>query len=196
MAKYKKYRRPIPLGKKLGIAALAAVLVFFLVILVIKMMGLRYIELTRDDGTVVKFTGWISEVGTPVSGKLYFSDGVSASIEDDGKTLVYSDGVRYTGEISAAYRRHGQGTITLANGDVYSGTFVNDAITGSGVYTFPNGDVYEGNYYEGMRSGLGRYTYSNGNYYEGSFVNGAMAGQYLAVYGNAFTGTHHKDIAF
>jgi hypothetical protein len=192
MAKYKKYRRPIPLGKKLGIAALAAVLVFFLVILVIKMMGLRYIELTRDDGTVVKFTGWISEVGTPVSGKLYFSDGVSASIEDDGKTLVYSDGVRYTGEISAAYRRHGQGTITLANGDVYSGTFVNDAITGSGVYTFTNGDVYEGELIDGLKNGKGIYRYANGDLYEGGFYLDFRDGEgkFIWADGSSFEGIY------
>ena len=75
MANYKKYRRPIPLGKKIGIGALAAVAAFFLIIFIIKLLGFRYIELTREDGTVVKFSGKITATGAPASGTLYFSDG-------------------------------------------------------------------------------------------------------------------------
>ena len=169
MANYKKYHRPIPFAKKLGIGFIAAVIAFFLIFLIVKMLGFRYVEITREDGSIVKFTGKVGETGAPASGTLYFSDGVTADVTDGGATLVYSDGVKYTGQLSAAYRRHGQGTITLANGDSYTGAFVNDAITGYGVYTFANGDVYTGNLFEGLKHGHGVYAYANGDEYVGNF---------------------------
>ena len=40
--------------------------------------------------------------------------------------------------------RTGKGKMTLANGTVYEGDFVDGMFTGKGKLTWANGDVYEG----------------------------------------------------
>jgi len=41
-------------------------------------------------------------------------------------------------------QRHGQGRLTFTNGDVYSGKFDHDMITGEGEMTYKNGGRYNG----------------------------------------------------
>ena len=42
--------------------------------------------------------------------------------------------------------RHGRGTYTFANGDIYIGEFASDVMDGKGTYRYANGNVYEGGY--------------------------------------------------
>ena len=96
---------------------------------------------------------------------------------------------------------HGQGTATKANGDVFTGQFVQGVVTGqgtlrskvdgqtyegsfldnkfhgNGVQTMANGDTYSGMFLQGKRQGYGVYTRTDyGMKYEGEFVNGKMHG--------------------
>lgn len=111
----------------------------------------------------------------------------------------------YEGPYNSKGEKHGEGTMTWSNGDVYKGHFVNDRRSGHGVLTFvgsdvqqdsgeyvgdwsndkmhgsgtrryPNGDVYVGNYVEGKRQGEGRFYFANGDLYFGEWENNQMHG--------------------
>jgi hypothetical protein len=43
-------------------------------------------------------------------------------------------------------KKHGKGKMEYANGDKYSGVWVDDNITGQGVYIWTSGDRYELSY--------------------------------------------------
>lgn len=54
----------------------------------------------------------------------------------------------------------------FANGDVYEGSFVDDARTGTGTYTWAeSGDTYTGEFLNNMMNGWGTYTWSAGRVY-------------------------------
>jgi len=73
------------------------------------------------------------------------------------ETINYTDAL-YKGEILND-EPHGQGTLTLNNGDQYVGGFLNGKKHGQGTYTWKNGDQYEGEW-------------KNGDQYEGEWKNG------------------------
>ncbi len=73
---------------------------------------------------------------------------------------------------------HGKGTLSLANGDVYEGSFderrIND---GNGVVIkYSNGAVYTGSFLYGMPNGAGTLEYSDGAIYSGNFSGGLPCG--------------------
>ena len=53
--------------------------------------------------------------------------------------------------------KHGQGTLTWADGDQYVGDFVNGKRTGQGTYTDVNGNQYIGEWKDGMKHGQGTF---------------------------------------
>ena len=77
------------------------------------------------------------------------------------------------GEIS---RFTGRKKVTLDNGSVYEGDFVNDKRTGKGKYVYSDGGVYEGNFQDDKFMGKGKRTYSSGDVYEGDFINSLFHG--------------------
>lgn len=59
------------------------------------------------------------------------------------------------------------------NGDVYSGSFVDDARCGQGTYTWKeSGDEYVGEFKDNTMNGYGTYTHASGITFEGYFENG------------------------
>jgi len=69
--------------------------------------------------------------------------------------------------------KHGQGTDTFANGEAYTGDFVNGKAHGKGEYNWPTGAYYVGEFVQGKKEGKGKWKSMKGdqncNTYEGDF---------------------------
>lgn len=74
--------------------------------------------------------------------------------------------------------RHGQGTLTNANG-IYSGPFVNDKPEGQGTMKYADGSVYVGSWKRGIREGVGTFTAASGFAlkYEGEWKDDNRSGK-------------------
>ena len=150
------------------IIALVAVCVTLVVLLA---LGYRY--KSTDKGYT--FFGKVQS-GQPVTGTIKVPGGVTAELDYMNRTITYSNGDVYTGDIEGIYR-HGNGKMVFATtGDVYEGSFVDDELTGYGTYTYENGDVYVGYLSGGSKEGTGTYTWASGARYEGAFQNGLANG--------------------
>ena len=79
----------------------------------------------------------------------------------------------YTGPIDDDGKPHGIGEASFTDGRFYKGPFVHGEMTGEGVYfKYSNGDVFEGSF-ENNAFAKGRYTLSeDGSYFEGTYSNG------------------------
>ena len=154
----------------LTIAGLALA-VFLIGMGVAALCGARDTNLTLPSGEEIRFTGLFDMDGNPISGTIYYANGLSAEIDLEEGRVSYSDGTVFLGTLDADYRRSGKGSITWKNGDSYEGDFISDMLSGSGTYTFASGDVYEGDFVEGKKQGHGKYTSFDGSYYEGGFEN-------------------------
>lgn len=179
----------------LMIASLALV-VFLLGIGIAAIFGARDTNITLSDGEQIRFTGLFDKDGNPISGTIYYANGLSAEIDLEAGKVTYSDGTVFLGKLDADYRRSGQGSITWPNGDSYEGDFVSDKLSGNGVYTFQSGDVYEGEFVEGKKHGKGKYTAFDGSYYEGDFENDLRHGKGKLVTsdGGVYEGDFEKGV--
>ena len=73
---------------------------------------------------------------------------------------------------------NGNGNIEfLEEGSKYSGTFVNNEISGKGIFEWKNGDIYEGEMKKGKMDGIGKFTFNDGKIYEGEYKNGIKQGK-------------------
>src|SRR5271168_3408172 len=77
---------------------------------------------------------------------------------------------------NSIYMDRCRGTRTYANGDQYTGDFIENLETGRGTYTFANGK-YVGEFRDGTFSGKGVETFSNRNEYTGDFRLSMFNGQ-------------------
>ena len=179
----------------LTIASLALV-VFLLGIGIAAIFGARDTNITLSDGEQIRFTGLFDKDGNPISGTIYYANGLSAEIDLEAGKVTYSDGTVFLGKLDADYRRSGKGSITWPNGDSYEGEFVSDKLSGNGVYTFQSGDVYEGEFVEGKKHGKGKYTAFDGSYYEGDFENDLRHGKGKLVTsdGGVYEGDFEKGV--
>ena len=64
-----------------------------------------------------------------------------------------------------------KGTLKLANGNVYTGTFENDKKSGIGKFIWSNGICYHGEYKDNKKNGKGVLTLNNGEKFQGNFYN-------------------------
>jgi hypothetical protein len=80
--------------------------------------------------------------------------------------------------------KHGQGTMTYANGDIYEGQWIDDRRYGQGTMTYANGDKYEGEWRFDERHRQGTMTYANGDKYEGEWENNERWNQGTMTYAN------------
>ena len=80
-------------------------------------------------------------------------------------------GDKYVGEFKDG-KRHGQGTLTLANGNKYVGEWKNGKYHGQGTFTFPSGEKHVGKWKNQLPNGQGVHTYTDGRIEEGIFENG------------------------
>ena len=170
---------------------IAALICVAITILIILMLGFRYIS--TDKG--IRFIGKI-EGGQPITGTIKYPNGQKATLDYFSSTITYDNGDLYTGEIKGIYRS-GRGTMVYdATGDRYEGDFYEDEITGSGVYTYSNGDIYEGALLEGKMHGNGVITFASGAKYEGNFNYGVRSGYGVYVWssGTKYDGAFADDV--
>lgn len=81
-------------------------------------------------------------------------------------TLVAPDGACYVGPLTADFLPHGKhGVYKAANGDTYSGGYVNGKRAGFGTAIYHNGDHYAGEWHDGhvAFNGQGQLTLANGH---------------------------------
>ena len=194
--KYYRRRHRLTLGTRIFISFIFALLALLLIAVAAYSRGYRYVTVKHNDGGLVRFAGKIDrDSGKPLGGRLFYSSGAAAKLDESGERLSYSDGSVYVGELDDFYRE-GSGTLTLKNGDEYTGEFKDNVITGKGVYSFSGGDVYEGDLIAGVKEGTGKYTYANGDVYEGGFVFGLKCGKgsYLYSNGDKYVGDFEDDM--
>lgn len=151
---------------------IAAAFMVAVTVAVIYMSGGRFVTLSNG----AKFLGeW--ENDQPVSGTIKYQNDTEAMLDFFNRTITYSNGDVYVGEIVDGCR-HGHGVMSFAaTGDIYEGYFQNDEITGTGIFKYSNGDVYEGGFLNSQKHGSGVFTYANGNSYEGNYANDVRSGK-------------------
>ncbi len=155
--------------------------IVFIVIAALICVGVTFIALsimgfvfqTNPQGNV--FIGRARD-GQPVSGTVRYPSGETASLDYAARTITFSNGDVYTGDI-VGINRHGKGMMVYKNsGDTYVGDFYEDKIAGSGTFTYRDGDIYTGNFADNKYHGEGKVTFSDGSTYEGRFENGVKSG--------------------
>jgi hypothetical protein len=82
----------------------------------------------------------------------------------------------YNGQVNDDGIAHGIGDRRYANGDVYSGSFVNGKMCGEGKVKYADGVEYEGVWEDDQKHGKGTYTLPSGGVYVGEWRNGKMCG--------------------
>ena len=75
-------------------------------------------------------------------------------------------------------------TITFPNGTKYTGTMLNNEITGEGEYIFSNGSTYTGSVLNGLRDGKGIFQSVDGIIYDGEWKKGLKHGKGKIIQGN------------
>ena len=109
----------------------------------------------------------------------------SGAVDDDDSphghgTIRYFGGARagntYTGWWQHG-AKHGPGTYTWSNGDVYCGDFAEDDACGLGTLTHHDGHRLVGCFEAGVMHGRGLAQLPNGTCYEGEFVDGFAHGR-------------------
>ena len=73
----------------------------------------------------------------------------------------YKDGSKYTGKFKNG-KRHGQGSLEMSNGTIYTGLSKADVFSGEGTILYSTGDKYVGEIQNNKRNGQGAYTFANG----------------------------------
>ena len=91
----------------LTIAGLALA-VFLLGIGIAAIFGARDTSLTLSDGEEIRFTGLFDKDGKPISGTIYYANGLSAEIDLEAGKETYSGGTVFFGELDSDYRRSGK----------------------------------------------------------------------------------------
>ena len=113
-------------------------------------------------------------------GTLVYADGrkYEGPFENDcfhGKgTLTLSDGRT----IHGLWRNGEQITARFTNGDIFTGKWEdNGKFCGNGTVTLPNGDRYSGGFQDNKYHGQGVMSYADGSKYTGEFKNGKFNGK-------------------
>ena len=96
---------------------------------------------------------------------------------------IDEEGNRYEGE-TADGKRHGKGKMDYANGDSYTGIWVNDQRTGHGVHTSLDGSRYEGQWKNGRKHGKATMSFANADQYTGDWLDGRRTGTGICVFSN------------
>ncbi len=89
---------------------------------------------------------------------------------NEQQAIAFARGT-YSGDLRDG-EPHGQGAMTMRNGDRYEGQFVNGLFEGQGVYVWQNGDRYEGSFRSGEMHGQGSFTLAGGQVTTGEWDMG------------------------
>lgn len=113
-----------------------------------------------------------------------YQNGVwTGDVKTGDGTYEDSDGLRYEGHfIDGAF--HGQGTLTLGNGDILTGEWAQGRLNGHGSLATAGGMLYVGGLRDSDFHGRGTLTYPDGRHYEGDFSNGTFHGNGSEVFAN------------
>ena len=101
----------------------------------------------------------------------------------------------YTGERNSTGQRHGQGTLTFADGSAYSGEWIDGKESGQGTMTYPGGGTYIGEWKDGKQNGQGTWKFSSGITATGEWKDGNLNGQGTMTWphGDTYTGEWKDD---
>ena len=91
-------------------------------------------------------------------------------------SVTLPNGDKYTGQMKNG-KMHGQGTVTYSNGTVFTGMMKEGKINGQGIMIFPNGDKYDGEWKNNLMDGYGTYNWKDGSWYQGRYKNGKFNGE-------------------
>ena len=86
----------------------------------------------------------------------------------------------YIGERNAKGERHGHGTFTYPNGDIYTGEWRDGVQHGQGTLTFSSGRTV-GSWNMGYRHGPAVFTDIDGNVYDVMYDNGSRVSSVMRV---------------
>ncbi|KAM2595326.1 hypothetical protein FF1_039924 [Malus domestica] len=86
----------------------------------------------------------------------------------------------------------------LANGDFYTGQWVDDYVHGQGKYLWTDGCMYVGEWQKGKTAGKGKFSWPCGATYEGEFKNGYMDGKgtYIGSCGDTYRGSWVMNLKY
>ena len=103
---------------------------------------------------------------------------------------------RYEGQFKDG-NFNGKGRKYFANGNQYTGDWINDKMTGHGIFTWPNNSRYEGQFKDGNFNGKGTKYFASGNRYTGDWINDKMAGHGIFTWpnGDRFEGQFEGQFA-
>ena len=97
-------------------------------------------------------------------------------------------------------RKHGKGTMSYPNGNVYTGDWVKNRMEGHGLYSYYQGegmipDIYEGSLCSDLQHGEGTYTRGDGSFYRGGWHMGKRQGfgHFRWPDGSEYRGYFHDD---
>jgi radial spoke head protein 1 len=85
----------------------------------------------------------------------------------------------YDGEYNENGQRHGQGKVTLSNGDTYEGLWKDGMKHGDGRFDYASGDWYTGTWDENIKHGPLVFHFESGDTLAGKYHNNEPAGQAL-----------------
>ncbi len=103
----------------------------------------------RKKKTIAKLLALVVVIGI-CSGAYVFRDRINAMYQMASLGAVQTSVGIYKGDLSFGIRE-GIGTIELANGDQYSGAWLDNLPNGLGSFEYCDGDLYEGNYVNGRK---------------------------------------------
>ena len=103
-------------------------------------------------------------------------------------TITFKNNIQYQGNLRYGILSNEDEekpcTIIFPNGTKYTGTMVNNEITGEGEYYFSNGSTYKGSVLNGLRDGKGIFESIDGIVYEGEWKKGLKHGKGKIIQGN------------
>ncbi|CAF4150246.1 unnamed protein product [Adineta steineri] len=138
-------------------------------------------EITDDEEESLSTTiKTITTTPTPTTACTHTPTNVQASL-----IYIHIDqwGNRYEGEMKDG-KKHGKGQMEYANGDKYTGIYVENNITGQGVYIHANGSRYEGQWKDNKKHGQGNLNFASGGRYTGDWIEGNRTGHGIYIFAN------------
>ncbi|XP_004307106.1 PREDICTED: phosphatidylinositol 4-phosphate 5-kinase 6 [Fragaria vesca subsp. vesca] len=86
----------------------------------------------------------------------------------------------------------------LANGDFYTGQWLDNYAHGQGKYLWTDGCMYVGEWQKGKTAGKGKFSWPSGATYEGDFKNGFMDGKgtYTGSFGETYRGSWVMNLRY
>ena len=102
-------------------------------------------------------------------------------------SITFKNNIQYSGNIRYGILSNEDPekpcTIEFPNGTKYTGTMLNNEITGEGEYVFSNGSTYTGQVVNGLRDGKGIFQSNDGIIYDGEWKKGLKHGKGKIIQG-------------